>query len=227
MIRVYGTACMATTIGVMLGMVSPKSIYLDWYLVGARFQIWRLLTNFIFLGGFGFPFVMRMLYIARYGVQLERAAYEGRPADFAWMLIFNMIVLLAVQLVAPFTRMSFSGIPLVFSLVYLWSREFPTADVGIYGLFKVKAFYLPWTLMAIDMLLGQSIMEDVLGILTAHLYYFFAVLYPRTGGPNFLQTPELVKQMVYSAFGGVAGPGGSVQRPAPRAFQGRGRRLGD
>lgn len=42
-----------------------------------------------------------------------------------------------------------------------------------------QAFYLPWTLMAIDMLMGQPIIEDAMGIVAAHLYYFLAVLYPR------------------------------------------------
>lgn len=81
--------------------------------------------------------------------------------------------------------------------------------------------------MAIDLLMGQPIIEDVMGILAAHLYYFLAVLYPRTGGENFMRTPELVRSLVHSAFGGVAGPGGRVQQTAPRAFQGRGRRLVD
>lgn len=42
-----------------------------------------------------------------------------------------------------------------------------------------------------------------------------------------MQTPELVRSLVASAFGGVAGPGGRVQQAAPRAFQGRARRLAD
>lgn len=33
--------------------------------------------------------------------------------------------------------------------------------------------------MAIDMLMGQPIIEDAMGIVAAHLYYFLAVLYPR------------------------------------------------
>lgn len=106
---------------------------------------------------------------------------QGRPADFAWMMIFTMLVLLGIQLLLPFTNTPFgsaasgplalftsrrrhrqggrrekrarvgspqlprprlepaAGVPLVFALVYLWSREFPTASVSIFGLFQVKA----------------------------------------------------------------------------------------
>ena len=98
--------------------------------------------------------------------------------------------------------------------------------MSIFGLFTVQAFYLPWTFMAVDVLLGKSIAEDILGVLAAHTYYFLTVLYPRAGGPNLIPTPELVRVGVATAFGGVAGPGGRVQQAAPRAFQGRGRRLG-
>lgn len=59
--RTWGTACVLTTVGVQLGVLDLRSLYLDYPLVFKRFQIWRLLTNFTFLGPFGFPFVMRMM----------------------------------------------------------------------------------------------------------------------------------------------------------------------
>lgn len=42
--------------------------------------------------------------------------------------------------------------------------------------------------MLIDMLMGQPIVEDAMGIVAAHLYYFLAVLYPRRGGAAAQQT---------------------------------------
>ena len=73
--------------------------------------------------------------------------------------------------------------------------------MSIFGLFTVQAFYLPWTFMAVDVLLGKSIAEDILGVLAAHTYYFLTVLYPRAGGPNLIPTPELVRVGVATAFG--------------------------
>ena len=48
---------MLTTVGVQLGVLDLRALYLDFPSVFKRFQIWRLLTNFCFVGGFGFPFV--------------------------------------------------------------------------------------------------------------------------------------------------------------------------
>lgn len=59
--RAWGTACVLTTVGVQLGVLDLRTLYLDFPSVFKRFQIWRLLTNFCFVGGFGFPFVMRMM----------------------------------------------------------------------------------------------------------------------------------------------------------------------
>ena len=52
---------MLTTVGVQLGVLDLRALYLDFPSVFKRFQIWRLLTNFCFVGGFGFPFVMRIM----------------------------------------------------------------------------------------------------------------------------------------------------------------------
>ena len=73
--RTWGTACVLTTVGVQLGVIDLRSIYLDYPLVFKRFQIWRLLTNFCFLGGFSFPFVMRVMMMC-----VARATARARPA---------------------------------------------------------------------------------------------------------------------------------------------------
>ena len=47
------------------------------------------------------------------------------------------------------------------------------------GLVTVKAFYLPFAFAAISILLGDSCIPDIEGIVVGHLYYFFKELYPR------------------------------------------------
>ncbi|MCH97658.1 derlin-1-like, partial [Trifolium medium] len=72
--------------------------------------------------------------------------------------------------------------------------EFPNAEINIYGLFALKAFYLPWMMLALDVIFGSSIMPDLLGIIAGHLYYFLTVLHPLAGGKNILKTP--IKKLV-------------------------------
>ncbi|KAJ0979480.1 hypothetical protein J5N97_014954 [Dioscorea zingiberensis] len=96
----------------------------------------------------------------------------------------------------PLLRSLFLGISLVFMLLYVWSREFPTAQINIYGLVTLKAFYLPWAMLALDVIFGSPIMPDLMGIIAGHLYYFLTVLHPLAGGRNILKTSNWVHRIV-------------------------------
>lgn len=118
----------------------------------------------------------------------------------------------------------FLGVSLVFMLLYVWSREFPNAQINIYGLVTLKvgvptpavfyfprvyhqsfywsshisglswfaylqAFYLPWVMLAMDVIFGSKLVPDLMGIIAGHIYYFLTVLYPVSSGRNILKTP--------------------------------------
>ncbi|VFQ81382.1 unnamed protein product [Cuscuta campestris] len=59
--KAYGTACLAVTVAFALGVVNPANIALLPELVFYRFQVWRLITNFFFLGKFSINFGIRLL----------------------------------------------------------------------------------------------------------------------------------------------------------------------
>ncbi|KAI5383150.1 ER-associated protein degradation protein, variant 2 [Lathyrus oleraceus] len=209
-IKAYGTACFVATAAYELGLYSPLYIALFYSEVFYRFQVWRLFTNFFFLGGFSINFGIRLLMILRYGVQLEKGVFDRRTADFLWMMIFGAFSLLVSEIIylsfhltiiyviffhwgvlsaIPFFWTPFMAVSLVFMLVYVWSREFPNALVSFYGLVSLKAFYLPWVTLALDVIFGSPIMPDLLGIIAGHLFYFLTVLHPLAGGKNILKTP--------------------------------------
>jgi Derlin-2/3 len=96
------------------------------------------------------------------------------------------------------------------------------------GMIKMKAFYLPWGMMALEALMGGSVVPDLLGVVVGHLYYFLTVLQPRAGGPRLISTPAAVRTLCVALFGHAGGAGGGNTPRAPaRAFGGgRGRRLG-
>ncbi|KAL5697727.1 ER-associated protein degradation protein [Ranunculus cassubicifolius] len=226
--KAYGTACFATTAAYQLGLINPMYLYLSYKLVFSHFQIWRLITNFFFLGGFSINFGIRLLMIARYGVQLEKGPFDRRPADFLWMMLFGAFSLLAFSII-PIFEPSFLGISLVFMLLYVWSREFPNAVVNIYGLFQLKAFYLPWMMLGLDVIFGSPLVPNLLGILAGHLYYFLTVLHPLAGGKNILRTPNWVHKLA-TRCGITYRPTGEAVRPdrtTGGVFSGRGRRLTD
>ncbi|KAL2630499.1 hypothetical protein R1flu_015185 [Riccia fluitans] len=227
--KFYGTACFAFTVAYQLGLLNPGWLLLDYHYVIRKLQIWRLLTNFFFLGPFSMPFGMRMLMIARYGVQLEKATFENRPADFLYMFITTMFTALALTFAIPPLRTYFLSNSLVYMLVYIWSREFATSRVNILGV-QFQGFYLPWVLLAVNTMFGAPWMPDLFGIVIGHMYYFLTVLYPRSTGKYLLLTPGWVRNLVARcAFLRPASSSTTTPQPPPaatgRAFTGRSYRL--
>ncbi|XP_057765218.1 derlin-1 isoform X2 [Salvia miltiorrhiza] len=223
--KAYGTACLVVTVVCQIGLLSPADIayfsILDW-------QVWRLITNFFFLGKFSINFGIRLLMIARYGVQLENGPFQRRTADFLWMMLFGALSLLVLSIIPIFSS-PFLGISLVFMLLYLWSREFPNANINLYGLVTLKAFYLPWAMLCLDVIFGSPIVPDLLGIIAGHLYYFLTVLHPLAGGKNILKTPAFIHKQVMKWRIGAPPPSSVAQqqdRATGVAFRGRSYRLG-
>jgi Derlin-2/3 len=134
--------------------------------------------------------------IARYGVQLEKGAFEKRTADFLWMMIFGAISLLALSAI-PFLDIYFLGVPMVSMLLYVWSREYPNSQISMYGLVQLRSFYLPWAMLGLDVIFGSEILPGLLGILVGHTYYFLSVLHPLATGKNYLKTPMWVYPFLY------------------------------
>ncbi|XP_038712369.1 derlin-1-like [Tripterygium wilfordii] len=138
--RAYASACvvgLVATAAFQLGLYDLKHIALLHQLVFSNFQVWKLVTSFFFLGKFSINFGIHLLMIARYGVQLENGPFNRRTADFLWMMIFGGLTLLALSAI-PLLWNPFLGVSLVFMLLYIWSREFPTAQVSLYGLVTLK-----------------------------------------------------------------------------------------
>ena len=186
------------------------------------------MTNFFILAKPSFKLVVYILWIISYMMPLERETFRFEPADYLYMLLVNASM---INIFALFMPSPFNGLPLILSCVYIWSRNFRDANVSLYGLVTVKAFYLPFAFAAMSMVLGDSVIPDLVGIGAGHLYYFFKELYPRTSGRNILVTPNWLKQKC--ADWGLGAPPPTVDRAAAaadlgfRPFVGRGQRLGD
>ncbi|XP_040859468.1 derlin-3 isoform X4 [Ochotona curzoniae] len=75
-----------------------------------------------------------------------------------------------------------------------------TADfvfMFLFGGFLMTAPFLPWALMGFSMLLGNSILVDLLGIAVGHIYYFLEDVFPnQPGGKRLLLTPGFLKLLL-------------------------------
>lgn len=57
----------------------------------------------------------------------------------------------------------FLGQAFTIMLVYVWSRRNPNVRMNFFGLLNFQAPFLPWVLMGFSLLLGNSIIVDLLG----------------------------------------------------------------
>lgn len=93
-----------------------------------------------------------------------------------------------------FVSLVFLGQAFTIMLVYVWSRRNPYVRMNFFGLLNFQAPFLPWVLMGFSLLLGNSVIVDLLGIAVGHIYYFLEDVFPfQPGGGRILKTPTFLK----------------------------------
>ena len=215
--RGYMTGALATTILVQLEFVSPMLIFLNFDALIGSLEVWRIVTNFLFFGGFSMNFCFSMFFLVRYGRELEAKRFEGRAGDMLWCMFLTGLVLCGVAYLLG--DMPFLSQAMLSVLVYLWSRENAEQVLSIFGLFNVQAFYFPWVLVAIRVLMGGSPVQDLCGIFAGHVYYFLEdVQGVQLKAPQMLSdmldtaTPAQQRQRARQNIGGGHNWGGGGQR---------------
>lgn len=194
--RAYTTSCVLTTVAVQLGVISPFQLYFNPILIFQNYQVWRLVTTFLFFGTVGFNFLFNMIFTYRYCRMLEEGSFRGRTADFFYMFLFGGLIMI---LIALFVNLPFLSQAFTIMLVYVWSRRNPYVRMNFFGLLNFQAPYLPWVLLGFSLLLGNSIIVDFIGIVVGHIYYFLEDVFPnQAGGFRILQTPRLIKYLFES-----------------------------
>ncbi|ONK65880.1 uncharacterized protein A4U43_C06F1920 [Asparagus officinalis] len=201
--RSYLTAAVITSVGCSLEIISPYNLYLNANLVVQRWEVWRLVTNFLYFRRMDLDFLFHMFFLAQYCKLLEENSFRGRTADFFYMLLFGAAALTGIVLIGgmiPFVSEKFASIvflsnSLTFMLVYVWSKHNPFLQMSFLGLFTFTAAYLPWVLLGFSTLLGTSPWVDVLGMVAGHSYHYLEDVYPRMTGRRPLKTPALIKSL--------------------------------
>ncbi|KAK2725454.1 hypothetical protein QYM36_000069 [Artemia franciscana] len=95
---------------------------------------------------------------------------------------------------AMFVNLLFLGHALTTMLVYVWSRRNPFVRMNFFGLLPFSAPYLPWVLVGFSLLLGNSVVVDLIGIAVGHVYFFLEDVFPnQPGGMRLLKTPRILK----------------------------------
>eukprot|EP01062_Namystynia_karyoxenos_P073499 TRINITY_DN70296_c0_g1_i1.p1 TRINITY_DN70296_c0_g1~~TRINITY_DN70296_c0_g1_i1.p1 ORF type:complete len:220 (+),score=66.54 TRINITY_DN70296_c0_g1_i1:68-727(+) len=190
--RAYLTLSFLLTASTALGLVSPHQLYLNWRLVSSG-EVWRLITTFVYLDDFSVDFFFQIYFLYLDSSSLEEHFYHRRTDRFVFMLLFAVVCLLPLSW--PLGLMFLSH-PMSFFLLYVWSRRNPDMHVSIYGIFTLRAPFLPWFLLVLDSAFGDWLASDLCGVAFGHIFWFMEDIAPRVlgrpKGVELFKTPALL-----------------------------------
>ncbi|VWU52386.1 DER1-like protein, putative [Hepatocystis sp. ex Piliocolobus tephrosceles] len=235
------------TLLITCNLLNIVYILLDWDLVYNNYQLWRIFCNFFYVGKFSLSWVFFISLLAQFSASLEKNTIFSSPGAYLYFITLQCTSLSLISIFFYWPRgYPFLGNSLLFAIIYYWSRREAWSQVSIY-FFTVKGYQLPFALIFLHLIMGQSLWVDIMGLLSGHIYYFFRELLPREGGPNLLEkTPHLFDKAMlklqnmrlsnglrnnYSRLGyrnlnNIRTTTNSTE-PNRRVFIGRGVRLGD
>lgn len=61
--RTYLTLAAITSAAVTFELLSPLNLYLNFFLAFKKMELWRLITNFVFLDKFGINFIFHVYFL--------------------------------------------------------------------------------------------------------------------------------------------------------------------
>mmetsp|Transcript_40039 Transcript_40039/g.45721 ORF Transcript_40039/g.45721 Transcript_40039/m.45721 type:complete len:233 (+) Transcript_40039:97-795(+) len=163
-------------------------------LILQKYQVWRLFTNFLYFGPFGIHTCFELLIFYRYSTRLEAHNFRGRSIDYLYFILVGCTML---TIAAPFCGMFMMSSSLSFMLLYLWSRRKSGMQMWILGL-RLTAPYVPWFFMFINFVMEVSLINDLMGVVVGHIYFYFEDIYPKlphSRGYRLFRTPKIFERI--------------------------------
>lgn len=184
------TLTMVFSLAGRLGLVKAYQMMLLYSPLISNFEVWRPITAVFFYPinqATGFHFLVNCYFLYNYSIRLEKGEFDGRPADYCYMLIINWLTCTLMALAI--------GMPLlmdcmVLSVLYVWCQCNKETIVTFWFGTTFKAMYLPWVLFVFNFIIVGGGISELIGILSGHIYYFLKFTYPQENGTqSFLTTP--------------------------------------
>ena len=174
----------------------PSYLILNYTLIFKQFQIWRLFTNFFIIGQFSMGFLFFCFFFYSNVRTLEIQALKFRRyAEFLMMIFYIIIALNLINIITSYyfgLKENFTlAHQLLYALVYIDSKREPQKNVMIY-FFVVKNCYVPYAFLLFSLITGGSIIENIIGIVAGHIYFFFKEIAPIHNGIDLLKTPKFL-----------------------------------
>jgi len=223
--RAWFGGALITTCAANFSIISPMKLIWRFDLLKDNFEIWRLITPFLFVGKFDINTLFGLYMIYQFSKQYEsggpyNTGAGGGTADYVFMIMLGVSLMLVsfplvggfVPLAPLFTR------NLTFYVLYIWSKRNPTMPANIWG-FPMKAYHLPFAYLALTVLMGNPYWDIIHGIACGHVYYFLVDVVPLVYAKDVLHTPQFLIDYFgvgeYASQGGGGGGGGGAPQGIP------------
>lgn len=178
-------------------------------------QLWRIITASCFFGNFSFPWIMSVGMFVTYMNLNEVYDFAGRPAHFFWFLCWLLALASLAGLALGLYLTSFS---LCISLCWTFCRRNASQPIKLYG-FVFSAGMFPWALIGFHVLMGNSLVPDIVGALVGHIVLLIFDVLPDahpmwrslTTPPRWLEN----KVNAYTHSASLRGSAGAAYTPVP------------
>lgn len=192
----FGLSVLLPLLG-RIGIVSPYwCILTPDYL--SKFELWRPITSLFYYpisSRTGIHYLMNLYFLYNYSKQLETGHFAMKPADYFWCLIFNWF---ATLLIATFMNVMLLMDPMVLSVIYVWCQLNRDTIVTFWFGTRFRAVMLPWVLLGFNVLINGGGLDEIIGIVVGHMYYFATIQYPAEhGGAPLLKTPSFIENLCF------------------------------
>lgn len=226
---------------IILSLVLGVSLFLGllplkWVLVLTPNELWnpKFLLSFAFLGKISMNLVFELYFFSMASSRLEQTYAPTRYGDFFYMLLFMGLVCILGETVVNYGDHIWLSKSFVMAITYVFCKRNPSERMRLMFMFDIKAAYLPFALLVLEVIQGGSFWSPLIGIAAGHLYVYLKDILPVSHRKDFLGTPmwmvSLVNrarnsQLPYIGQGGVAQAMGRDEH-GNRPFMGRGVRIG-
>ena len=175
-------------------------IFLDYDLAFNSFQIWRLFTNVLFIGGFSSSFLFFIIMVYLNFKSAEQNSIMLRSyAQFIMMIIYLLIFLNIINILSNKIfgfKVGFTLAQQLFlSYIYIDSKRQPQKIVTLY-FFRMKNCFFPYALIVLNIVSGGGIYDNIIGIITGNIYYVLKDVLPVSKNLNILKTPKFLVDLV-------------------------------
>ena len=175
-------------------------IFLDYELVFKNFQIWRLFTNVLFVGGFSTSFLFFLVMIYMRFKEVEQNAIILRVYAKFIMMLFYLLSFLNIINIFSYRIFGFKpgftlAQQLLLAFIYIDSKREPQKMINLYFLPIKNALY-PYALIVFNIVSGAGIYDNIIGIIAGNIYYFLTDVLPVQKNLNILKTPKFLVDLL-------------------------------